>query len=149
VRRSLLRSHCSLSSLQRTKERVPTRVEADARILRTSWKSRLRVKCHAEAGCTKSPCVTRISIGDLAECPRHCPSPLGGRRPPTRLGIRPSVTLCQTDGRAVADTQFLKSMIPHHAGAILMCDQSIEQLWITSYAISRRSHTEIVLPSRI
>lgn len=25
---------------------------------------------------------------------------------------------------AVADTQFLKSMIPHHAGAILMCEQA-------------------------
>jgi uncharacterized protein (DUF305 family) len=47
-----------------------------------------------------------------------------GRRPPTRLGIRPSVTLCQIDGRAVADTQFLKSMIPHHAGAILMCEKA-------------------------
>lgn len=25
---------------------------------------------------------------------------------------------------AIADTQFLKSMIPHHAGAILMCEQA-------------------------
>ena len=34
------------------------------------------------------------------------------------------MTLCQIDGRAVADTQFLKSMIPHHAGAILMCEKA-------------------------
>ena len=25
---------------------------------------------------------------------------------------------------AIADTQFLKSMIPHHAGAILMCEKA-------------------------
>ena len=34
------------------------------------------------------------------------------------------MTLCQIVGRAVADTQFLKSMIPHHAGAILMCEKA-------------------------
>jgi hypothetical protein len=47
-----------------------------------------------------------------------------GRRPLTPFGIRPSVTLSQIDGRAVADTQFLKSMIPHHAGAILMFEKA-------------------------
>jgi uncharacterized protein (DUF305 family) len=32
--------------------------------------------------------------------------------------------VCIRQQTAVADEQFLKSMIPHHAGAILMCDQA-------------------------
>jgi hypothetical protein len=42
----------------KTKERTPTRVEADARTLRASWKSRLLVKCPSCGG------VHEISVRD-------------------------------------------------------------------------------------
>jgi hypothetical protein len=42
----------------KTKERAPTRVEADVRTLRASWKSRLRVKCPCCGG------VHEISVRD-------------------------------------------------------------------------------------
>ena len=42
----------------KTKERAPTRVEANVRTLRASWKSRLRVKCPCCGG------VHEISVRD-------------------------------------------------------------------------------------
>ncbi len=42
----------------KTKDRAPTRVEADARTLRASWKSRLLVKCPSCGG------VHEISVRD-------------------------------------------------------------------------------------
>jgi hypothetical protein len=40
---------------------------------------------------------------------------------------------------AIADAQFLKSMIPHHAGAILMCEEAPVQILRSKSCASRYS----------